>query len=88
MRSGHPMSGHAVWHDNSTWPTSLGAVEADAVVARHVANRRLFELGGLPSVFTLRVVDATSTGTDDPCSKVGGSVVITPDGDHACLART
>ena len=32
---GHPMSAHAVWADNTTWPASLGAARAAAVVASH-----------------------------------------------------
>ena len=84
------MSAHAVWHDNSTWPPSLGAVEADAVVARHAANRHLFESlsGRLPPTFTLLAGDLNASSHDDPCNARSGSVVITPDNDIACLVRT
>jgi hypothetical protein len=32
---GHPMSAHAVWADNSTWPAKLGHEAAAAIVAAH-----------------------------------------------------
>lgn len=40
------MSAHAVWADNTTWPPTLGADAADAIVARHRTHWALFDNGG------------------------------------------
>lgn len=98
------MSAHAVWHDNSTWPPSLGVVAADAVVARHIADRRLFESAPSAQAFTLPVgitlrrinviedVAANSSHAHshsrDPCGHGREFLVLTPEGGFACLSRT
>ena len=98
------MSAHAVWHDNSTWPPSLGVVAADAAVARHIADWRLFESAPSAHEFTLptgvairRVnVDKGIAGDSsnarslsrDPCEHGREFLVLTPEGTFACLSRT